>query len=167
MKDAAMFKLLEQHTLADFQKNKELLDELIVKNALLKSKVVQDDEFEQGDRKLLNFGHTFGHAIENTYKLPHGHAVAIGMVVAACISEAYTNFKDTGRLIGLIKKYGLPVYYPFDGKKVLKVMQADKKKVKDRIHYVLLEKIGKGIVEPLPFSNVERMIKELAIKKTK
>ena len=82
-------------SLNDFQKDTKLLNKLIQRNALLKSKVVQEDEFEQGDRKLLNFGHTFGHAIENTYQLPHGHAVTIGMVIAAYLSENIVGFKDS------------------------------------------------------------------------
>src|SRR3954454_17564842 len=94
IKDAAMFELLEQHELSDFQKDTKLLNKLIKRNATLKSKVVQEDEFEQGDRKLLNFGHTIGHAIENTYLLPHGHAVTIGMVIAAYLSENLVGFKD-------------------------------------------------------------------------
>ena len=69
---------------------------------------------KQGDRKLLNFGHTLGHAIENTYKFPHGHAVAIGMVMACMISASYKNFKDTNRVVSLIKKYGLPFHQSFN-----------------------------------------------------
>jgi len=162
IKDAAMFKLLEVNKLSTFQKDKTLLNKLIQRNAMLKSKVVQQDEFEQGDRKLLNFGHTFGHAIENSYQLPHGHAVSIGMVVASVISEGYKKFKDTSRLTALIKQYGLPVYQSFDAEKVLAVMQSDKKKVKDIIHYVLLEKIGKGVVYVLNVSEIETIVKQLA-----
>jgi 3-dehydroquinate synthase len=162
IKDAAMFKQLEAHKLSDFQKDKMLLNKLVRRNALLKSRIVQEDEFETGDRKLLNFGHTFGHAIENTYQLPHGQAVAIGMVMACMISEFYKKFKDTNRIISVIKKYGLPVYHSFDAEKVLAVMQADKKKVKDVINYVLLEKIGKAVVEPIAIKDIQTIIQLLA-----
>jgi 3-dehydroquinate synthase len=131
IKDASMFKLLERSKLIDFQKDKNLLDRIIQKNALLKSRVVQEDEFETGNRKLLNFGHTFGHAIENTYALPHGHAVAIGMVVACLISESYKKFRQTDSVVAVIRKYGLPAYHSFDAAKVLAVMGSDKKKVND------------------------------------
>jgi 3-dehydroquinate synthase len=149
IKDASMFKLLEEHKLRDFQKDNGLLNRLIQRNALIKSKIVQQDEFEQGDRKLLNYGHTLGHAIENTYQLPHGHAVTIGMVVAAYLSESLVGFKDVKRVASLIEQYSLPAHYAFDVGKALQVMQADKKRVKDVINYILLEKIGKGIVKPL------------------
>ena len=103
IKDGAMFKLLEENGLRSFQNDPVLLNKLIQRNALLKSKVVQQDEFEKGDRKLLNFGHTLGHAIENTYQLPHGHAVTIGMVIAAYISRDIFNFNGAERIVSLIK----------------------------------------------------------------
>ncbi len=164
IKDAAMFKLLEEHKLNDFQKDASLLNKIIQRNALLKSKVVVEDEFETGERKLLNFGHTFGHAIENTYQLPHGHAVAIGMVMACMISTSYKNFKDTNRVVSLIKKYGLPVHQSYNAAEVLEVMKADKKKVKDVISYVLLQKIGKAIVQPIEMNDVENIIIQLQNK---
>jgi 3-dehydroquinate synthase len=162
IKDAAMFKLLEEQKLNDFQKDVSLLNKLIQRNALLKAKVVVEDEFETGDRKLLNFGHTFGHAIENTYKLPHGHAVAIGMVMACMMSASYKNFKDTSRVVSLVKKYGLPVHQSYNAAEVLEVMKADKKKVRDVISYVLMEKIGKAVVHPVKIDEIEAIIQQLA-----
>ncbi len=154
IKDAAMFKILEEHTLSGFQNDKELLSKLIRRNALLKSKVVAEDEFEQGERKLLNYGHTLGHAIENDYGLPHGFAISIGMVVAAHISEQYTGFTATERLVKVLKQYGLPTFLPFNADKALQNMMADKKRFKKKIHYVLLEKIGKAVIQPLPIEEV-------------
>lgn len=164
IKDAAMFRLLEQYKLSDFKKDVSLLNRLIQRNALLKTKVVVDDEFEAGDRKLLNFGHTFGHAIENTYELPHGHAVAVGMVMACMISTSYKNFKDTNRVVALIKRYGLPVHQSYKAAEVIEVMKADKKKVKDVISYVLLEKVGKAVVQPIKIGEVENIITQLETK---
>ncbi|HEX5150192.1 MAG TPA: 3-dehydroquinate synthase [Parafilimonas sp.] len=161
IKDAAMFKLLESHKLSDFQKDATLLNKLIQRNALFKSKVVVEDEFETGDRKLLNFGHTFGHAIENTYQLPHGHAVAVGMVMACMISASYKNFNDSNRIVALIKNYGLPVHQSYKAAEVLEVMKADKKKVRDVISYVLLEKIGKAVVQPIEISEIESIVTQL------
>ena len=161
IKDAAMFKLLEEHKLRDFQKDNELLNKLIQRNALIKSKVVQQDEFEQGDRRLLNYGHTLGHAIENTYQLPHGHAVTIGMVVAAHLSENLIGFKDAKRVASLIEQYNLPAHYNFDANKAIEVMQADKKRVKDVINYVLLEKIGKGIVKALKIEDIKKVLQKI------
>ena len=83
IKDEELFDLLENNSLNFLKSSTEKTDELIKTNVDIKYNIVTNDEFEKGDRKLLNFGHTLGHAIENIYALPHGHAVSIGMV-AAC-----------------------------------------------------------------------------------
>lgn len=158
IKDAAMFKLLETHKLKDFQKNAALLGKLIQRNAMLKAKVVQQDEFEQGDRKLLNFGHTLGHAIENKYQLPHGHAVSIGMVGAAYLSKAITGFSTSEKLIKVVETYGLPAFYDFDAKDALQKMLSDKKRVRNTINYVLLNKIGQAIYKPLTIEKIAPVI---------
>ena len=134
---------------------------LIQRNAILKTKVVQKDEFESGDRKLLNFGHTLGHAIENMYALPHGHAVAIGMVAACRISEQLCGFKQTDSVVALLSKYGLPVYIKFDKAKAFDILQKDKKKVNTAMSYVLLEKIGRGVIKSIPIKELESIINEL------
>lgn len=162
IKDAAMFTLLEANRLSVFQKDNTLLNKLIQRNALLKSKVVQEDEFEQGDRKLLNFGHTLGHAIENTYQLPHGHAVTIGMVIAAYISRDIFNFNGAERIVALIKKYGLTAFYHYDAEKALSMMRSDKKAFKKEIQYVLLEKIGKAVVKPLTIEELRPVVQQLS-----
>lgn len=161
--DAAMFKMLEANTLANFQKDKELLAKLIMRNALLKTKVVQQDEFETGGRKLLNFGHTLGHAIENLYQIPHGHAVSIGMGVACRFSKHINKFKDTDRVVNLLKRYGLPPQFEFDKEEALRILKKDKKKEKEKqsIGYVLLTKIGNAEVAQLPISQIESLINEL------
>lgn len=162
IKDAAMFKLLEDNKLASFQRNSDLLNQLIKRNALLKSKVVAGDEFESGDRKLLNFGHTLGHAIENMYQLPHGFAVSIGMVAAIYLSEQLVNFKDVNRVIDVLTKYGLPVHHQYNAAKAIKMMQADKKRLNKNIHYILLKRIGKAIVEPLSFEQVTPVLQQFS-----
>lgn len=162
IKDAAMFTLLEANRLSVFQKDNTLLNKLIQRNALLKSKVVQEDEFELGDRKLLNFGHTLGHAIENTYQLPHGHAVTIGMVIAAYISRDIFNFNGAERIVALIKKYGLTAFYHYDAEKALSMMRSDKKAFKKEIQYVLLEKIGKAVVKTLTIEELRPVVQQLS-----
>jgi len=161
IRDAAMFKLLEQNSIENFRSNKKLLRELIQRNANLKSKIVQQDEFESGDRKLLNFGHTLGHALENLYELSHGQAVSIGMSYASVISEKLNGFNQSERVIALIEKYGLPANMEFDKKQALEVMRMDKKRVRKDIHYVTLEKIGKGVVKPISIKQLQQFISKL------
>ena len=92
IKDSGMFNYLEENSLSKFQSSLHDISTLIKKNVDIKYKVVASDELETGERKLLNFGHTIGHAIENTSKLDHGHAISIGMIAACRISEAINNF---------------------------------------------------------------------------
>ncbi|MEI9808096.1 MAG: 3-dehydroquinate synthase [Bacteroidota bacterium] len=161
IKDAAMFKQLQVNSIKSYQKNKKLVSALVKRNAVIKIKVVQQDEFEKGDRRLLNFGHTLGHALENQYELMHGQAVAIGMAYASVISGQITGFKDAGKIAGLLSQYGLPAFAAFDRPKVFGVMKMDKKREKKEMNYILLEKIGKGVVKSIPVNQLEKIISEL------
>ncbi len=160
IKDAAMFKELQQHRLSDYKKDLSLLKKLIERNVMLKTKVVLSDEREQGERKLLNFGHTLGHAIENMYELSHGQAISIGMTYATIISQQLKGFKDTDAVVDLLANYGLPTFAGFDAKKAFKVLQKDKKKDDVSIHYILLEKTGKAVVQPLLFIQLKEIFKQ-------
>jgi len=159
IKDATMMKALANHDLAFYQKDKKALALLIEKNVQIKVKVVQKDEFEKGDRKLLNFGHTLGHAIENQHGLLHGHAISIGMVYAAKISQVLEGFNDTGLLVDTLKKYGLPTNMHFDIDQAMQMMQKDKKKANAGMQYVLLKKIGKAVYQTVPMKSLEKLIK--------
>ncbi|MEQ1623478.1 MAG: 3-dehydroquinate synthase [Sediminibacterium sp.] len=160
IKDAAMFALLQAGSLASFKRDPAKLAALIQRNALIKTKVVVADEFEQADRKLLNFGHTLGHAIENMYELSHGQAISIGMTYAAMMSQQIRGFKDAEAVIGLLAKYGLPTFADFDKNKAFKTLQMDKKKQAQGINYVLLQKIGKGVIQPLSFQELETILNQ-------
>jgi shikimate kinase / 3-dehydroquinate synthase len=161
IKDAALFRELEKNKLSTYQKDKTALARLIRRNVTIKSTVVEKDEFEHGERRLLNFGHTLGHAIENLYELSHGQAISIGMVAACMISEQFTPFTDTDRVISTLKKYGLPTLAEFDTKDVMNVLRRDKKKVKDTMNYVLLNKIGVGVVKPIPVTELEKLLQSI------
>ncbi len=161
IKDAAMFNLLEQNKLNYFQKDPAVLAKLVQRNALIKTKVVLSDEFENGERKLLNFGHTLGHAIENLYQIPHGHAVSIGMGVACKMSATVVGFKDTDRVVKVLKQYGLPPQFDFDKEEAFRILKNDKKKTNGYINYVLLRKIGKAEITPLSFEQIQALINGL------
>jgi 3-dehydroquinate synthetase len=160
IKDAPMFKILEEHSLKQLRKDKDLLPKLIRRNALLKTKVVQADEFEKGERKLLNFGHTLGHAIENMYELPHGHAVSIGMTAACYVSSQLTGFKQTDRVVDVLKRYGLPTYAHFDVDKAWEILKMDKKRTTQHMNYILLDRIGKGIIQSIPLEGLQALLFE-------
>lgn len=161
IKDAALFKELESKTLKFYQKDKAALGKLIRRNAVIKSTVVEKDEFEQGERRLLNFGHTLGHAIENMYELGHGEAISIGMTAACTISSKLTGFKESERVIALLDKYGLPTLADYDKQQAFEVLKMDKKKEKASMNFVLLQKTGKGVVKAIPMAQLESIIQEL------
>lgn len=161
IKDVRLFKLLETKKIRDFQKSSKDLGSLIRKNVQIKATVVQEDEFEKGERRLLNFGHTLGHAIENMYELSHGQAISIGMTAASYISQQVNGFKEVERVTNLLERYGLPTVADFDRKQAMEVLKMDKKKVSGSMNYVLLEKIGKGAVREIPLTQLEELINQL------
>ena len=160
IKDEDMFNELEKNKIDFYINNREAASALIEKNAALKTAVVVADEFEKADRFQLNFGHTFGHAIENLYNLPHGSAVSIGMVMAARVSEELNNFDSVAveKLKKLLIQYELPVSQKIDNAEVLKLLVKDKKRAGDSINFVLLNKIGEGTVKQLSFHNITSLL---------
>jgi len=160
IKDASMFAELESKSLKHYQSRQKSICELIQRNALIKARVVQKDEFEKGERRLLNFGHTLGHALENQYELTHGQAISIGMTYACHISEQLCGFKQTEKVTALLQQYNLPTYASFDKQKVFDVLKMDKKREKKEMNYVLLERIGKGLVKSMALKQLEKFIGE-------
>ena len=163
IKDAVAFKQLADEDIHSIQRQPAILAAIIERNVLLKTKVVQGDEFEKGERKLLNFGHTLGHAIETQYGLTHGQAVAIGMSYAVQLSEQLIGFKDAAQVREVIQQYQLPVYGEYDMKKVLEILKMDKKRVDNSMNYILLEKIGKGVIQSIPMVQLTKILQKIKL----
>ncbi|HPH86396.1 MAG TPA: 3-dehydroquinate synthase [Ferruginibacter sp.] len=163
IKDALLFRVLERYSLHDIQADTTLIASLIEQNVEIKMGIVTSDEFEDGDRKLLNFGHTFGHAIENLHEIPHGHAVSIGMVAACNLSEKLNNlhFEDAQKVVRLLSRYHLPVDIETDHEKVFEVMKLDKKRADDQMQFVMLNKIGEARTKPVALSFLHENIKSI------
>ena len=163
IKDADMFSFLEEKSPAEFLASHSAMGKLVERNVDIKYNVVAGDEFETGDRKLLNFGHTIGHAIENVSQLPHGHAISIGMVAACIISEKINGFsaKTTKRVVSLLSKYELPVALDFDKEKTWDILLHDKKKYGTDMNFVVLDEIGKGAVKKIPLTELLQFFKNL------
>ena len=163
IKDAVLFSMLERFSLHDFQADETLMTELIEKNVVIKSAVVVEDEFEKGERKLLNFGHTIGHAIENLHRISHGHAVSIGIAAACNLSEQLSglHFNEAKRVILLLSKYHLPVDIDTDHEKVFEVLKMDKKRTHGEVNFILLTKIGNAIIKPIALEELHHHLKEI------
>lgn len=148
MADVAYFEWLEQHLPALLQRDPELLATAIRRSCEIKAKIVAEDEHEAGKRALLNFGHTFGHAIENSLgygEWLHGEAVAVGMLMAARLSEI--SEAEHERLRQLLAAAGLPVEPPPIGsRKLRQAMNLDKKASANKLRFVLLKSLGDAFV---------------------
>jgi shikimate kinase / 3-dehydroquinate synthase len=163
IKDELLFRVLEKYSLHEYQADKTLIADLIEKNVEIKTTVVVNDEFEKGERKLLNFGHTIGHAIENLHAIPHGHAVSIGMVAACNLSVQLNNFHadDAAKIVRLLARYHLPVDVETDHAKVFEVLKMDKKRQGDGVQFILLNKIGKAEIKYISLTELEKHFKEI------
>ncbi|MEY4113744.1 MAG: hypothetical protein RLZ76_437 [Bacteroidota bacterium] len=156
--DNRLFDLLKNYSLDKIKKDKKLLASIVAKNVSLKLAVVKKDEFEKGDRKLLNFGHTLGHALETQYDLTHGQAVALGMVFAAWLSEKIIGLKKSPEIIQVLGQYKLPTFASFDADRVFNVLVMDKKRVSNTMHFILLNRIGKGVVHPIKLNQLQKHV---------
>ncbi len=146
--DPEFFVWLEAHLDELLAGEDDALAYAIGRSCELKAQIVAEDEREGGRRALLNFGHTFGHAIERCQgygEWLHGEAVAAGMVMAAALSGI--DAAEQGRLIGLLERAGLPVAPPPVGAAALLEAMGLDKKVRDRrLRFVLLERLGAATV---------------------
>ncbi len=145
IRDAALFELLEK----DQAFSPELLGEIVRRCMLVKCRVVENDERESGERKLLNFGHTLGHALEKHLKydgISHGCAVAVGMAAITAASEraGLTQSGTTARLCALLRKFGLPTKGPVAVDEYLDAVKLDKKCIGGKVDLVLLRGIGEA-----------------------
>jgi len=163
IKDALLFSMLDKYNLHDIQADSSLYASLIEQNVNIKMDVVTRDEYEKADRKLLNFGHTIGHAIENLHRLPHGHAVSIGMVAACNLSEKINGFHfgEAGRVVKLLAKYHLPVLIETDHNKVFEILKMDKKREGENMQFVLLNKIGEAEAKPVSMQFLQENLKNI------
>lgn len=146
--DGELFSLLEQ--------TDTVTDEILYRALSIKKQVVEADEHETGLRKVLNFGHTLGHAIESveTPSFYHGECVALGMVpmCAPAVRE---------RLIPLLKKWGLPSVYAGDLTAVVEACRHDKKVDGDAITVILVSEVGSFEMRSLSFAEYKALIREV------
>jgi 3-dehydroquinate synthase len=154
IRDAAFFDWLETESANIQSKNPAALISLIEKSVRNKAAVVAEDELETGARALLNFGHTFGHALETVTaysRFLHGEAVAIGMAIAARLSESrgLCGPDVSTRLARLLAMQGLPVTLPADleTEAIMDAMTLDKKRLGGKTRLVLLTALGKAIID--------------------
>ncbi len=152
IRDAALYEWLIENMYEICERDMTVLQEMLKRSCMVKKLVVEKDPSEQGERALLNFGHTVGHAIEKAknFELFHGECVALGAVAAAFISwkremlsmEEYYEIRD------MFVPFYLPITVDdIDPQEILKLTKSDKKMESGRIKFVLLKKIGKAVID--------------------
>lgn len=156
IRSGSLFERLEQENAEDF------IDDIIYECVSIKAEVVQNDERDTGERAILNFGHTLGHALErlNGYSgLTHGEAVAAGAAMITRISEKHglTNAGTSARLEALLKKYGLPVNGNFPLREIVAATKGDKKSSGTGINFVFLKSIGECFTQRIDFKDFDEL----------
>ncbi len=139
------------------------LEKLVYESVKVKIDIVESDVSEKGDRKLLNFGHTFAHAIEKLSKISHGEAVSVGMVMASKLSVSLGFCKENlvAELEEILKMTGLPVSIdlPFD--QMIEAMKKDKKKSGDTMSLILIRSMGDAFVHEVKIEKLKSLLDDL------
>lgn len=155
IKSASLFEKLESGDV------KDNLTDIITECVSIKRQVVENDEKEHGERALLNFGHTCGHAIEKLWNfetVSHGEAVAIGMVMITRAGEnlGITEKGTTDRLIKVIEKNDLKISDTHTDKEIISAMNGDKKRTGKGIKFVMINKIGSSFINPIKYEDINK-----------
>src|SRR6266700_5697100 len=163
--DAPMFAILERDMEKILHRDRHVLASLIPRNVEIKARVVSPVEHESGLREILNFGHTFAHALESVTKYrryQHGEAVAWGMIAAAFLGHelGLTRAADVSRIVSLIRRLGpLPPWPRVPPKAMLNAMRSDKKARAGILRFVLSPRIGEArSYDTVPLHVIERVL---------
>lgn len=137
--------------------------EMIYRCMKIKARVVEEDEFEQGIRAILNYGHTVGHAVEKLggfERFSHGESVGIGMLYAARIG-AVLGYSDEyeSKIRGALEKCSLPTVMDYPAEELMRIVRSDKKRTADSVKFILLEKLGKAVIRNVPISELDEIMK--------
>ncbi len=161
--DESYITLLERYQSSLMQRELETLAMCISGASRIKIDIIKEDSMEYGQRKLLNFGHTIGHAIERRQGLAHGDAVSIGMVGAMHISSQYCGLseEDILRAAELLQGFGLPVIQQLRTEQFWDLLVKDKKTRGDSVDYVFLESIGTARLEAIEHTTLRTMLDEV------
>ena len=161
--DEEHFAYLEDHVAEALALDEEVITRLVHDSVSIKAAVVNKDEREKGERRKLNFGHTFGHAVEKITGRVHGDAVSIGMVVAASLSHqrGLLDKQSVERLITLLRRLCLPIHVDMERSRVLDALKKDKKREGDHINFILLKRIGEAVVEEITITELENVLDDL------
>lgn len=161
--DVKFLDYLKLHMKGLLELDMEVLKHVVSTSVEIKVDVVQKDERESDLRRILNFGHTIGHAIEREKRVLHGQAVSMGMIMAAELSrmQGLITESEVEQVRDLLVHAGLPVQMELDPEVIFGNIRKDKKKSGELIHFVLLEGLGQTLIKPMELSKLKPMIHDL------
>lgn len=157
IRDRKLFEVCENHTIADIH---EVMDDIVYTCIDIKRQVVENDEFDKGERMILNFGHTLGHAIEGWHSytdFTHGMGVSVGMCM---ITECFCSSEITERLKKCAEAYKLPVSTEAPISELLPFCTKDKKCESSSISYIICPEIGKAEINKVTVADFSRLMEE-------
>jgi 3-dehydroquinate synthase len=163
IKDENIISYLENNYEKALNKDPDVINKLVYDSILIKSKVVESDEREKGERRKLNFGHTFAHSLEKLTGMLHGEAVSAGMVLASRLSVKLNLIqeKDYLRIKKLLENLKLPTTITTEMADIFKIIKQDKKREGETLHIILLQNIGNAIVKQISLKQLEEIIYDL------
>lgn len=152
IKDASFYEWLISNMYEICERDMDTLEEMVMRSCTIKKLVVEKDPTEQGDRALLNFGHTIGHAIEKAknFELYHGECVALGVVAAAYISwkKELLSMEEYYEIRDMFVPFYLPITVEnIEPEQIVELTKSDKKMEDGKLKFVLLKKIGKAVID--------------------
>ena len=159
--DATLFEMLEQADFSTLQRDSDTLREMVYRAVKVKADIVERDERESGDRRLLNLGHTLAHAIEkSSSKFNHGEAVAVGLAMIADVAakQGLLAAEDKERILNLLQRAGFALEPPVEVRTLLKAVKRDKKAEGDSIHVVFPLGVGNCCVEKMPLEEFKALV---------
>jgi len=154
--DMDLFSFMEANAQGILDLENRLVERLVHDSMVIKSDIVNRDEKEGGVRRKLNFGHTFGHSFEKITGVTHGEAVSAGMMVSAALSEkrGLLSRVEVDRMERLLRGLNLPTTFSAERTAVVDGLKKDKKRSGDTIHFVLLEGLGRAVVETISIADL-------------
>jgi 3-dehydroquinate synthase len=148
---------LEEYSVPILAKDRIEMERMVTHSARIKAGIVEQDERENGERRKLNLGHTWGHGVEKVTGLPHGESVSIGLVFSAALSikKGILKEEEKARIMNLLRSYELPLKSTANPSEVLDALLKDKKREGGSIHFVLMNGLGKTVVEPIDIDELK------------
>lgn len=157
--DKAMFEKLEANVHKALQLDADFINELVSNSVKIKASIVNKDEKEKGERRKLNLGHTYGHAIEKVLQISHGNAISMGLIIAARLSVLKGLLSDEKRIRieKLLQRLNLPIRIEKKQEDILNALVMDKKREGGSIHFILLKDIGDVLIQAVDIEELKKI----------